>query len=66
MLTPLPPSLLPWAITFGLLSIVTAGFGFSGTVSNYLSLLVRILAGVFLVFALVLAFVKPRTPGTRR
>ncbi|HRE80962.1 MAG TPA: hypothetical protein PLN52_07925 [Opitutaceae bacterium] len=56
---------LHWAITFGLLAVVAGGFAMSGTVSETLSLWVRVLAVVFLCLAVLLIFIKPRRSGMR-
>lgn len=56
-------TMLPWSITLCLLAGVAGGFAAGGTAGQNLSLWVRGLAVVFLIFAFLLPFVRPRTQG---
>lgn len=61
---PTSPNMIHWAITFALLSFVTTVFALGGTSSEYLSLLARVMAVIFLGMAVAVMFRKPRNPGT--
>ena len=58
-------NLLAWAITFFLLSLVSAIFAFSGTSGEPAGLYARVVSVGFLVIAIAMIFIR-RSPGNPR